>query len=92
MYKALIVDDNKIARVMLSEMLRKIDSIELVGEFEDAAKFGLLAVLFVGSQLFFRQPKEPRVQRLLFGRDVATVILPPIGFDHLTAERRQLVS
>ncbi len=36
MYKALIVDDNKIARVMLSEMLRKIDTIELVGEFEDA--------------------------------------------------------
>jgi DNA-binding LytR/AlgR family response regulator len=36
MYKALIVDDNKVARVMLSEMLRKIDGIELAGEFEDA--------------------------------------------------------
>lgn len=36
MYKALIVDDNKVARLMLSEMLRKIDTIELAGEFEDA--------------------------------------------------------
>ncbi|MBL7725965.1 MAG: response regulator transcription factor [Chitinophagaceae bacterium] len=36
MYKALIVDDNKVARLMLSEMLRKIDTIELADEFEDA--------------------------------------------------------
>jgi DNA-binding LytR/AlgR family response regulator len=36
MYKALIIDDNKVARVMLSEMLRKIEDIELTGEFEDA--------------------------------------------------------
>lgn len=36
MYKALIVDDNKVARVMLAEMLRKIENIELTGEFEDA--------------------------------------------------------
>jgi DNA-binding LytR/AlgR family response regulator len=36
MYKALIIDDNKLARVMLSQMLAKIDEIELAGEFEDA--------------------------------------------------------
>jgi len=36
MYKALIVDDNKVARLMLSEMLRKIDAIRIAGEFEDA--------------------------------------------------------
>ena len=36
MYKALIVDDNKVARVMLVEMLRKIENIEVGGEFEDA--------------------------------------------------------
>ena len=36
MYKALIIDDNKVARVMLSQMLSKIEGIELAGEFEDA--------------------------------------------------------
>lgn len=36
MYKALIVDDNKVARVMLAEMLKKIEGIKLSGEFEDA--------------------------------------------------------
>ncbi len=36
MYKTLIIDDNKVARVMLSEMLAKINEIEVVGEFEDA--------------------------------------------------------
>lgn len=36
MHKVLIVDDNKVARLMLSEMLRKINTIELAGEFEDA--------------------------------------------------------
>jgi DNA-binding LytR/AlgR family response regulator len=36
MYKALIIDDNKVARVMLAEMLKKINDIELAGECEDA--------------------------------------------------------
>lgn len=36
MYKTLVVDDNKVARVMLVEMLKKLPEIELVGEFEDA--------------------------------------------------------
>jgi DNA-binding LytR/AlgR family response regulator len=36
MYKTLIIDDNKVARVMLTEMLAKISEIELAGEFEDA--------------------------------------------------------
>lgn len=36
MYKTLVVDDNKVARVMLVEMLKKIPEIELLGEFEDA--------------------------------------------------------
>lgn len=36
MYKTLIVDDNKVARLMLSEMLTKINGIDVVGEFEDA--------------------------------------------------------
>lgn len=36
MYKALVVDDNKVARVMLVEMLKKIPAIELAAEFEDA--------------------------------------------------------
>lgn len=36
MYKALIVDDNKVARVMLAEMLKKIDDIKIAGEYEDA--------------------------------------------------------
>ncbi len=36
MYKAILVDDNKVARVMLSEMLRKIPEIEITAEFEEA--------------------------------------------------------
>jgi DNA-binding LytR/AlgR family response regulator len=36
MYKTLIVDDNKVARLMLVEMLRKIGGIEIIGEFESA--------------------------------------------------------
>lgn len=36
MYKVLIVDDNQVIRLMLAEMLRKIDGAELVGECEDA--------------------------------------------------------
>lgn len=36
MYKTLVVDDNKVARVMLVEMLKRIPEIELMGEFEDA--------------------------------------------------------
>jgi DNA-binding LytR/AlgR family response regulator len=36
MYKTLVVDDNKVARVMLVEMLKKIPDVELVAEFEDA--------------------------------------------------------
>lgn len=36
MYKTLVVDDNKVARVMLTEMLRKVPEVELVAEFEDA--------------------------------------------------------
>ncbi len=52
----------------------------------------LLAVLFVRGQLFFRQPEESGVQRLLFGGDVTAVVLQPVGLDHFAAERRQLVS
>jgi len=36
MYKALIVDDNKMARMMLNEMLSKVESIRVIGEYEDA--------------------------------------------------------
>ena len=36
MNKVLIVDDNKVIRLMLSEMLRKIDDVEIVGECETA--------------------------------------------------------
>jgi DNA-binding LytR/AlgR family response regulator len=36
MYKAILVDDNKVARVMLSEMLKKIPEIEIIAEFEEA--------------------------------------------------------
>ena len=36
MYKTLVVDDNRVARVMLVEMLKKIPEINLIGEFEDA--------------------------------------------------------
>ncbi|MBK6937036.1 MAG: response regulator transcription factor [Chitinophagaceae bacterium] len=36
MYKALVVDDNKVARVMLVEMLKKIPDVEVSAEFEDA--------------------------------------------------------
>lgn len=36
MYKALIIDDNKIARVMLAGMLAKADGIQIAGEFENA--------------------------------------------------------
>lgn len=36
MYKTLVVDDNRVARVMLVEMLKKIPEIDLIGEFEDA--------------------------------------------------------
>ncbi len=36
MYKAILVDDNKVARVMLSEMLRKIPEVEIAAEFEEA--------------------------------------------------------
>ena len=36
MNKVLIVDDNKVIRLMLSEMLKKIDDIEIVGECETA--------------------------------------------------------
>ena len=36
MNKVLIVDDNKVMRLMLSEMLKKIDNIEIVGECESA--------------------------------------------------------
>ena len=57
MYKALIVDDNKVARVMLSEMLRKVDSIEFAGEFEDAPsaistlKQGGIDILFLDVEM-----------------------------------------
>jgi DNA-binding LytR/AlgR family response regulator len=37
MYRAVIVDDNKVARVMLREMLSKAENIVLAGEFEEAA-------------------------------------------------------
>ena len=36
MNKILIVDDNKVIRLMLGEMLKKIDDIEIVGECETA--------------------------------------------------------
>ena len=36
MNKVLIVDDNKIIRLMLAEMLKKIDDIEIAGECESA--------------------------------------------------------
>ncbi|MGB4936117.1 MAG: LytTR family DNA-binding domain-containing protein, partial [Ferruginibacter sp.] len=36
MNKVLIVDDNKVIRLMLSEMLKKIDDVEIVGECESA--------------------------------------------------------
>jgi DNA-binding LytR/AlgR family response regulator len=36
MYKALIVDDNKVIRLMLAEMLKKIEEVEVVGECETA--------------------------------------------------------
>ena len=36
MNKVLIVDDNKVIRLMLSEMLKKIDDIEIAGECESA--------------------------------------------------------
>ena len=66
--------------------------MDAIGDFEDAAEFGSLAVLFVRRQLFFGQPEESRIQRLFLGRDVTAVILQPVGLDHLAAERRQLVS
>lgn len=36
MYKALIVDDNKVVRLMLTEMLKKIDGIAIAGECDTA--------------------------------------------------------
>jgi DNA-binding LytR/AlgR family response regulator len=57
MYKALIIDDNKVARVMLSEMIRKIDTIELIGEFGDALsaiptlKEGAVDILFLDVEM-----------------------------------------
>lgn len=36
MYKALIVDDNKVVRLMLVEMLRKMEEVEVAGECENA--------------------------------------------------------
>ena len=36
MFKALIVDDNKMARMLLNGMLSQIKEIKIVGEFEDA--------------------------------------------------------
>ncbi len=57
MYKALIIDDNKVARVMLVEMLRKINDIEVVGEFEDAPsaisvlKKGTIDILFLDVEM-----------------------------------------
>ncbi len=36
MNKILIVDDNQVIRLMLSEMLKKIDNVEIVGECESA--------------------------------------------------------
>lgn len=36
MYKVLIVDDNTVMRLMLNEMLKKIDGIEIAGECETA--------------------------------------------------------
>ncbi len=36
MYKALIIDDNKIGRIMLGEILSKIQGIQVTGELEDA--------------------------------------------------------
>ncbi len=36
MYKTLIVDDNKVARAILSEMLKKTEGVEIAGEIEDA--------------------------------------------------------
>ncbi len=57
MYKALIIDDNKVARVMLVEMLRKINDIEVAGEFEDAPsaisvlKKGTIDILFLDVEM-----------------------------------------
>ena len=36
MYKVLVVDDNKVIRLMLAEMLKKIEEVEVVGECETA--------------------------------------------------------
>lgn len=36
MYRALIVDDNKVIRLMLAEMLRKTTEVEVAGECENA--------------------------------------------------------
>ncbi len=36
MFNVLIVDDNKVARVLLAQMLKKIESIKIAGEYEDA--------------------------------------------------------
>lgn len=36
MYKTVIVDDNKIARMMLSELLKQMGNIEIINEFESA--------------------------------------------------------
>lgn len=36
MFKVLIVDDNSVARIMLAEMLKKVNGIEIVGECESA--------------------------------------------------------
>ena len=36
MYKTLVVDDNKVIRLMLIEMLKKIDEVEVIAECETA--------------------------------------------------------
>jgi DNA-binding LytR/AlgR family response regulator len=73
MYKTLIVDDNKVARTMLAEMLKKIDGIKIAGEFEDAPsaisaiKKGEVDILFLdvempamsGIELLRMLPKKP---------------------------------
>lgn len=38
MYKAVIIDDNKIARMMLSELLKQMGNIEIINEFESATE------------------------------------------------------
>jgi CheY-like chemotaxis protein len=42
MNKVLIVDDNKVIRLMLAEMLKKIDGVEIAGACETAISMLLI--------------------------------------------------